>query len=82
MKKNNDVTSFFYYMWNSWCKAECELVFAGMSSHFWDKWVSAYQRNNGANGATETFFAELGENFQDALVKRATEVYDRRSKIV
>lgn len=25
--ERNDVTSFFYYMWNAWGKEECEVAF-------------------------------------------------------
>jgi hypothetical protein len=76
----NDVASFFYYMWNAWSRSECETVFAGHGvEHFWSKWTG-YNRN-GSYGAVEIFFANLSEGYQDMLVKRATEVYDRRQKI-
>ena len=26
--KRNDIASFFYYMWNTWNKQECQIVFA------------------------------------------------------
>lgn len=79
--EKNDVTSFMYYMWNAWCKTECEKVFAGHGvDHFWSKWIG-YNRHNEGYGAVEEFFANLSENYQDMLVKRATEVYNRRSRI-
>jgi hypothetical protein len=80
IKMKNDVASFFYYMWNTWNRSECEAVFPGRDAdHFWEKWVSYCQ--NGTYRATEQFFANLDENYQDMLVKRATEMYDRRNKI-
>jgi hypothetical protein len=81
MKEKNDVTSFFYYMWNTWSKSECEEIFSGNDANYiWGKWLS-YYANNRLFGATEQFFSNLSENFQDMLVKRATETYNRRSKI-
>jgi hypothetical protein len=77
----NDVASFFYYMWNAWCRNECEIVFAGHGvDHFWSKWTGYYMRHKGY-GAAEEFFANLSANYQDMLVKHAIEVYDRRTKI-
>lgn len=28
----NDISSFFFYMWNAWSKQECDLVFGNMSN--------------------------------------------------
>jgi hypothetical protein len=79
--KKNDVSSFFYYMWNSWCEEECRIVFASEGwQHFWNKWSSAYNEG-GVRGASERFFAELSLSNQDLLVKRAIELYDRKSRI-
>jgi hypothetical protein len=81
MKEKNDVTSFFYYMWNTWSKSECEEIFPRHdANHLWEKWMSYYE-NHKTFGATEQFFANLSGNFQDMLVKRAIEMYDRRSRI-
>jgi hypothetical protein len=80
--KKNDVASFLYYMWNAWCKSECEKVFPGaLGEHMWGKWKTACMRHDGPNGAAETFFAGLSTNYQDDLVKRAIELYDRGKRI-
>ena len=36
----NAVSSFFYYMWNTWSEEECKIIFKGMYKHFWAKWNS------------------------------------------
>lgn len=78
--KKNDVSSFFYYMWNSWCEEECRIVFAGEGwQHFWSKWSSAC--NRGVMGAAERFFAELSDSNQDLIVARAIELYNRNKRV-
>ena len=80
IKKSNDVTSFFFYMWNAWSKEECERAFAGGNpDHFWKKWCGIYNAY-GVYGAAERFYAELSSNNRDKLVKRACEVYDRNEE--
>lgn len=82
--KRNDVSSFFYYMWNAWCEKECEIVFAESGthySHFWDKWCYNCDRY-GASSAAENFYAELSEKNRDRLVSRAIQMYNRDTKIV
>lgn len=32
----NAVSSFFYYMWNTWSQEECRIVYGNMSRHFWE----------------------------------------------
>lgn len=79
----NDIASFFYYMWNSWCKEECEIIYANSNcgaQHIWNKWIG-YCERNGMFGAVEEFFANLDNTNQDLLVKRALEKYNRRTKI-
>lgn len=77
MKTKNDVSSFFYYMWNKWSKEECEIAFAGHDwMHFWNKWCTAYDLMQGPRGAAELFYMGLSETYRDILVKRATECYD------
>ncbi len=78
--RKNDVTSFFFYMWNAWCKEECEAAFGGSNcewQHFWRKWC-ALCGEYGSNGAIPWFYAELSDENRDLLVKRATEIYNRR----
>lgn len=75
--KNNDVTSYFFYMWNAWCEKECRRAFAGGDwKHFWNKWLGICN-TYGTKGAAERFYAELSNYNRDLLVSRATEVYDR-----
>lgn len=83
MEKKNDVASFLYYMWNSWCKEECIRAFQDSPCgwvHLWDKWVCCIENNN-RWGAVEEFFAELSQYNQDLLVRRAVQVYDRRTRL-
>ena len=58
MKRTNEniVSSFFYYMWNRWSKAECKTVFGGMAGHFWAKWCGLSSAT--LSGAAERFYAE------------------------
>lgn len=74
--EKNDVASFFYYMWNCWCEQECETAGCGWR-HLWNKWCQYSSKHQGF-GAAEEFFANLSEDNQDLLVKRALELYDRR----
>lgn len=84
--KRNDVTSFFFYMWNAWSKEECEIAFKNSHcnwQHFWDKWNSIVN-NKGVWGAAEQLYAELSDENRDLLVKRACRLYDgmRKRKFV
>lgn len=73
--EENDVTSFFYYMWNSWSKEECRKAFEGHDwQHFWNKWCGICSCHS-VYGAAERFYAELSKQYRDLLVKRALEVY-------
>lgn len=77
--EKNDVSSFFYYMWNGWCEEECKIAFKESAcgwKHFWSKWIGCCLRNNHF-GAVEEFFAELSEHHKDMLVRRAVKVYNR-----
>lgn len=72
--KSNDVTSFFYYMWNKWNEEECKAVFN--DPHFWNKWCEAYDTMHGPRGAAELFYMMLSDTNRDKLVARALECYD------
>lgn len=73
----NDVTSFFYYMWNKWSEEECKRVFkADYWPHFWNKWCEAYDTMKGPRGAAELFYMMLSDTNRDKLVARALELYD------
>ena len=83
MENRNDVSSFFYYMWNFWSQDECARAFEESSAgwrHFWEKWLGVCERNNHF-GAVEEFFAELSETHKDMLVRRAVETYNRGARI-
>ena len=82
--ENNNVASFFYYMWNAWSKEECKIAFASSNCgwcHLWQKWCQYYEQQ-GFHGAISIFFANLSENNQDLLAKRALQVYNRKSRII
>lgn len=77
--KKNDVTTFFYYMWNAWSKSECERIFPpNLADHFWGKWMESRYWNNGY-GSAEKFYSELDTPYQNALVKRAKELYNGKN---
>ena len=66
----NTVSSFFFYMWTSWCEEECRIVFATVGyKHFWDNWCIATK--NTAHGAAEKFYADLTTHNRVLLVNRA-----------
>ena len=46
----NAVSSYFYYMWNTWCEEECKTVFKEMYPHFWEKWSRKCTHIFGKNG--------------------------------
>lgn len=80
-QKTNDVTSFFFYMWNAWCKEECRQAFAGGDwNHFWNKWCGFCDKY-GHFGAVEEFYAELSNYNRDKLVERACKMYDGQCKL-
>ena len=74
----NAVSSFFYYMWNTWSEEECKIIFKGMYKHFWAKWNSLAGKS--LLGAAERFYAELSTNNREQLVNRAVMLYDGRGK--
>ena len=71
----NDVSSFFYYMWNSWNKNECDEVFDEMSDYIWDEWAINCHYN------IDDFYASIDKECQDKLVNRAISMYDGMNKI-
>ena len=82
-KDEYNVSSFFYYMWNDWCKDECQKVFTGSGTnwqHFWSKWCG-YCEDYGVHGAAERFYAALSDGNRRLLVKRALEVRDGDSRV-
>lgn len=75
----NIVVSFFYYMWNGWCKEECKEIFGNQHEHFWEKWCS--YANPSSTGATERFFAGLDNNSRELLINRACESYSGTKRV-
>lgn len=75
MNKENIASSFFYYMWNAWCKEECRIVFESIDyKYFWGKWCMAATPT--PYGAAEKFYAELSTHSRTLLVNRACEIYN------
>lgn len=73
----NQVTDFFYYMWNKWSEDECKEAWKDdFYPHFWNKWCEAYDTMHGPRGAAELFYMMLSDTNRDKLVQRAVEVYD------
>lgn len=77
--KENIVSSFFYYMWCCWSESECDVVFGGMSEHFWSKWC--HFSSHSSRGAAEQFYAELSDDNQRRLVQRACQLYNGRQNL-
>lgn len=73
----NAVSSFFYYMWNSWSEEECKTVFKEMHPHFWEKWN--LMAGKGIFGAAERFYAELTDRYREKLAERAVSLYDGKA---
>lgn len=79
--ERNDVVSCMIYMCNKWCFEECMTVFEKYDyNHFWSKWCQI-SKSHGAIGAIPYFILDLSDVYQDMLVKRATECYNRREEI-
>lgn len=70
----NAVSSFFYYMWNTWSEEECKIIFKGMYKHFWMKWNSLAGKS--LLGAAERFYAELSTNNREQLVNTSLQLYE------
>ncbi len=75
MNKTNIVSSFFYYMWNAWCRDECEKTFGSGHRHFWEKWCGICEKHS-VYAAAERYYAELSDNYREKLVNQACEMYD------
>ena len=67
------VSSYLYYMSNTWDDKECKKVFGNNYLHFWQKWCSF--TNPTAHGAAERFYLSLTEHNRKPLVERANQVY-------
>ena len=79
----NDVSSFFYYMWNRWSEDECKIVFAdscGGYKHYWNKWCY-YCEEYGVRSAVDCLYGDLDTGNRDKLVARALECYDGMKEI-
>lgn len=79
----NDVSSFFYYMWNKWSEDECKIVFAdscGGYKHYWNKWVY-FCNEYGVRAAVDMLYGELDEGNRNKLVARAIKCYDGMREI-
>lgn len=77
-KEMNIVSSFFYYMWNAWCKEECKMAFYnafGGWCYLWDKYCQCYEEF-GNHGAISAFYLTLDERNRELLIERALSVFD------
>ena len=77
--KENIVSSFFFHMWNAWCKEECKATFGYEYQHFWIKWRKICEKHS-VYGAAEKFYAELSGSYRVKLVARACEIYDGNTR--
>ena len=78
-KATDNVSSYFFYMWNRWSHEECEAVYGNMSAHIWKKWCAACTPS--VWGAAERLYAELSESNRQLLVERAVNLYDGKYEI-
>lgn len=76
---DNIVSSFMFYMWNRWCRQECDTVFGCMSGHMWSKWCRFTAETT--RGAVENFYAELSDENRYKLVERACKCYNGRRNL-
>lgn len=73
--EKNDVTKFFYYMWNDWSEAECMKVFKDAPCEYiWNKWCN-YVSEYGRDAAISVFYANIDNGLKNLLVSRAIEKY-------
>lgn len=82
--EKNDISSFFYYMWNCWSEEECAEAFKDATcgwQHIWSKYCLYYDQAGGADGAISKFYANLDDTNQDMLVERALSMYNGRKRI-
>lgn len=75
-KATDNVSSYFFYMWNRWSHEECEAVYGNISAHIWSKWCAVCKPS--AWGAAERLYAELSDGNRQLLVERAVSLYDGR----
>ena len=68
----NIVSSFFYYMWNTFDKEEAIHIYGkNMGEHFYGKW----------DGNIETLYGEMTTDNREKLVNRALELYNGSKNI-
>ena len=80
----NDVTAFFYYMWNEWNEKEAAIIFSdscGGYKHYWNKWVH-YSEEYGHRSAVDLLYGDLDESNRNKLVKRALDWCDIRNSLI
>lgn len=79
---NNEVLSFFMYMWNKFSQSEAITIWGGsiddeycLGNYMWDKYIN-YINNYGTHGAISMFISSLDYDNLNLLVQRACELYD------
>lgn len=84
--QNNEVLSFFMYMWNKFSIDECKLLFNSdgddweysLGEHIWNMWEKDCYRS-GATAVPAELVAELDEKNLNKIIQRACELYDGRN---
>ena len=65
----NDVTSFHYYMWNSWNEKECKILFKDLEDYIWNIWIHT-------KGDIGIFYGMLDNDCRNRLTDRALKLYE------
>lgn len=82
---DNAVLSFHIYMWNTWSKEECIIVFNSkgqeykysLAEHIWNKWID-WCKQVGSTAAPSMVVCNLDTENLNKLIDRACEIYDGR----
>lgn len=81
MNNQNDVSTFFYYMWNAFNKEECLSLFGiDLGYHIWEQYKEILVDQCG-RGVIEELYSKIDDECRQKLVTRSKEVYDGRKRI-
>lgn len=70
----NDISSFFYYMWNSWNEKECKILFKDLEDYIWNIWIHT-------KGDIGIFYGMLDNACRNLLTGRALKLYENDKRI-
>lgn len=73
-KMKNDISSFFYYMWNSWNEKECKILFKDLEDYIWNIWIHT-------KGDIGIFYGMLDNACRNLLTGRALKLYENDKRI-